>query len=404
MKFDKNVIALSAAIIIVVFMISGCDGISSGNNLYNRKYYQGYDSLQLSFLTDSPPSTFPYDPTSTQNEIPVVVQVKNLGAADTYGVLFIHGYDPHIMQVAGGQLPGIGNVNTGGTGSGWYFSLSNVYIGLAGGGTNVNVGFTSPNGNVYGLNAFTANGQLKSMTIRANPGRIGYGLGQKIFSIFTSSNGFGWNAPIALQGDTPDTPGGDMQAYDFPTYIINLPTSLEEFQQPIMVTACYDYATRSTTMICIDPKPTSAVRKPCTPRSVSPGGGQGAPVSVTRIDEISSSLKTVFTIYIHHNKQDTLDELWDLNSLWKCNPEAQTLAKSTDMDVVYVNYVQLSGQPVTCASDGRIRLDSGGNGQISCTAVFDGLTNTAYEAPLEIELWYGYSKSIYKYVDIKRVS
>ena len=75
-----------------------------------------------------------------------------------------------------------------------------------------------------------------------------------------------------------------------------------------------------------------------------------------------------------------------------------------------MTYIALSGfdsvtSPgmITCTPDYKIRLDTSGNGQISCTANFPLNAESAYEAPLEIELWYGYSKNIYKEITIKRI-
>jgi len=402
MNKTHNMIILMFAVVFIVLILSGCSLTSTGNNYYNKKYYQGYDSLDMKFLDASPPTIFYYDPTAgANNEIPITISVHNKGAADVYGVIFITGYDPHIMAMPGG--PNLNNLNIGGSGSSWYLNIQNVYIGLKGGGTNINLGFKNPAGNVYGLSAFTNDGQLKGMSIRMDPTRIGYGLAANVFSEINFGGNVGWNAPIALQGNTDTTPGGDTEVYDFPTDIWYLPNSLEQFPQPIMATACFDYATRASTMICVDPRPNSAIAKPCIPQTVSLGSGQGGPVAVTRIEQQSSSTKTVFMIYIHLNKQNTYDTLWDLNSLWKCNPEAQTIARPSDKNIVYLHYAQLNGVPLYCATDGRIRLDDSGNGQISCTATFGPADTSAYSAPFEIELWYGYSKSIYRTLTIKRV-
>ena len=364
MNKTHNMIILMFAVVFIVLILSGCSLTSTGNNYYNKKYYQGYDSLDMKFLDASPPTIFYYDPTAgANNEIPITISVHNKGAADVYGVIFITGYDPHIMAMPGG--PNLNNLNIGGSGSSWYLNIQNVYIGLKGGGTNINLGFKNPAGNVYGLSAFTNDGQLKGMSIRMDPTRIGYGLAANVFSEINFGGNVGWNAPIALQGNTDTTPGG--------------------------------------TMICVDPRPNSAIAKPCIPQTVSLGSGQGGPVAVTRIEQQSSSTKTVFMIYIHLNKQNTYDTLWDLNSLWKCNPEAQTIARPSDKNIVYLHYAQLNGVPLYCATDGRIRLDDSGNGQISCTATFGPADTSAYSAPFEIELWYGYSKSIYRTLTIKRV-
>ena len=165
-------------------------------------------------------------------------------------------------------------------------------------------------------------------------------------------------------------------------------------------------------MVCIDPAPNSNVKKACKPMTVSMSGGQGAPVSVVKIDQKSSNKKTVFTITIKHTKKNTMDEIYDLYSLDKCNPNfgIGNIVKTTDKNVVYVNSIILSKMDITqyCSPNsgnmGKIMLDDAGNGYITCIAPLDFANQPgAYTAPLEIELWYGYSKSIYKTVNIKRI-
>ena len=103
MNISKTSIFLMIALLAVSFVLSGCSGFGIGTpSNYQRKYYQGYNSLDMKFATASPPDIFYYDPQSSDNEIPIVINVQNKGAADTYGVIFIQGYDPHIMQIAGG--------------------------------------------------------------------------------------------------------------------------------------------------------------------------------------------------------------------------------------------------------------------------------------------------------------
>jgi len=406
-----NIILL---ILALIFLISGCTGGGIDNSSLNTKYYQGYDSLEMTFLTDSPPSLFTYDQQGN-NEMPITVQIKNKGASDSYGALYVHGYDPSIIDLP--RTPTNNNVNyltnpngaVGLVGQGTYFGIS-ANQGVNG-NTNVGatVGFKSQTGQNYGASVFTVNGQLLGLNIWISPDRVGYGLAKYAFNTF--ANSFGWRAIIALEGDTPTTPGGGVEVYEFPAYIYAgaIPESLEQFNQPIWVTACFDYSTRATAMMCIDPHPTSNTEKACFARSVSLSGGQGAPVSVTRVDQQSSSTKVVFTIYIHHTKQSTYDDVYDYFSLYKCNPESGAVVKPTDKNVVYVadDYPRLSKQVLSCIpSDKRIRLDEGGNGQITCTAdlTIQGTSQSAYEAPLQIELWYSYSKSIYRNVIIKKTS
>lgn len=396
---------LFISLIFIVVIISGCSGVPSNKSSYNKKYYQGYDSLELTFLPDSPPLNFYYDPDAI-NEIPVVVKVQNKGSSDAYGVLYIHGYDANIIEVAGGATPNGDNVffNTGN--GGLSISFGNIYIGLPGRG-GLSIGFKDQKtGKTYGTNIYTRDGKFMGLDvmIRTDSQRIGTRLAEPAFRMMDSI--FGWNAPIILQGDTPEMPGGDTEVYEFPSYISYLPESLERFKQTIMVSACFTYVTRATAVLCIDPRPNSNSAKICRAKDVSLSGGQGAPIAVTRIQQQSSSEKVVLTIDIKHHKKNALDEVYAVEGLFeKCNPHSINIVKPTDKNVVDILYVALSGIDITdtCSGNGRIRLDQSGNGQFTCKAPIGIYSGAAYEAPLTVELGYGYSKNIYKDIWIKRI-
>ena len=402
-------------IALLIIMISGCSGPYNGGSQYaNTRYYTGYDSLTMNFVSDSPPYTFYYDPTSNNNEIPIVVEVKNKGASDAVGTIFVHGYDPHIMEVAGGptQWPTGANIGlSGSSGTSFSFGVSGRYAGVAtsGRGTNVGAAFTTRTGGYqYGAGVYSGAGG-QSFSFSVNSARVGSRVAYPVMQSFMSyGSAYSFNALIGLEGDSSTTPGGGTEVYEFPTYIYYLPPSLEQFRQPIMVTACYSYATHASTMVCVDPHPNSNTKKVCRPQTVSMGSGQGAPVAITSIEQQASSQKTVFTIHVRHNRQNSLDEVYDYYSLDKCAPDSGQIVKSTDKNVVYINYIALSATDITAncvPSNGRIRLDESGSGEISCSVQFDQtLGNSgAYEAPLEIELGYGYSKNIYKEILIKRI-
>jgi hypothetical protein len=399
-------IAVFAVLVSLAFILSGCNGVTSGNTPYNKKYYTGYDSLQMRFLPESPPNTFYYDQKGF-NEIPIIVEVKNTGAADSMGGLYVHGIDPNMIQLAGGKLPGSSNVNFYAGNDGVRFSVGGIYVGLSGGGNAASVGghFTSPDGSNYGFGVFTQDGQIKGLDIRMTPDRRGYGMSSTTLRLLSQYPG--WNGAISLYGDTETTPGGGLQIYDFPAYMYayTLPESLERFTQNIGVTACFDYATRASEMVCLDPNPHSGATKSCSPRTVTLSGGQGAPVAITRIDQQTSASKVVFTIYIKHNKKDIYDQLYDFEKLDKCSPQANAIVRPTDKNVVYTGHIRVSNQDITmnCIPDRRIRLDDQGNGQITCTYYFDGSLTSATLTPIDMELWYGYSKTIYKSMLVKKI-
>jgi len=404
-----------------------------------QKYYTGYNSVEMRFLEDTPPTTFFYDSEAKDiqvNTIPINVELYNKGSSDSYGALFIHGFDPNIVAVQGytNNYPGYtGPLRASNSMfGGWYsnsnnfaLSLLNVPIGNSVVGLNLlNVGGQkSISFSSFGMNgaAFTdRSGMFTAMNFQTRAGVAGYGgistgvVQGRIGSVLTPitigmMNAFGWSGWLKnfqLEGRSSDNPGGGMDVVEFPSTILQLPPSLEQFTQRIMVTSCFDYATHASTMVCIDPEPYSNVKKACTPLTVSLGGGQGAPVSITTIEQRPGRGRTTFVINVHHTKADTYDELYDYFSLYKCDPASGEVVKTTDKDIVYVGYVYLSTYDITmtCMPDQVIRLDESGNGQITCSVNFPaGMATSAYEAPLEIELWYGYSKTIFRDVIIKRI-
>ncbi len=427
------------SVFVLAIFITGCTGNPNANP-GNAKYRTGYDSLDMTFASGSPPDTFNYDsscdlysPTYSgvdcQNEIPIVLQIKNTGASDAYGFLYIHGYDPNIISIAGDQayMP-MGNAFSNPVFNDNMFSFSfgnrNTYFGFMQQGTGQQSMFSATYHNQrvnYGAGAFGSNGDFYTMNVVArNPdgSRIGFSVGKNFFSSYINGGWCpnnvvcGFRSIIALAGDNEETPGGDIQVYDFPAYLFGLPESLETFNQPIMATACYTYATRTTAMMCIDPRPNSNARKVCTPASVTLSGGQGGPIAITSIEQQPSNQRTVFTIHVKLNKKGTYDQVFDWPNLAKCNPNSGAIVRATDLNVVYVDYIALSGLPgiITCAQPTnygyRIRLDDSGNGQITCTAELGTVyaqTQGAYEAPLTIDLAYGYSKSVQKLVNIRKI-
>ena len=432
---NKSFIVIT--LVFVLFLITGCGSTLSNSQ---QKYYTGYNSIQMAFLSDSPPPVFYYDSESAKNgnyqanTIPISVQIDNKGSSDSYGAIFIHGFDPNIVSVGGtfnsaGQYIAPMQRSTSSFG-GWYggpnsFGISSTSIV---GGIFQSLSAQSINGQTrlsfssFGSNRatlFTSLGLGSSNTpriasqyysgintaiLQQNIGRPLIGMTSDMFNVYGWS---GWLKEFTLEGRNPNNPAGGMDVLDFSATILTLPPSLEEFRQRVMITSCFDYATHASTMVCIDPEPYSNVKKSCIPQTVTPSSsGQGAPVAITTIEQRPARGKTTFVINIRHNKQGTYDELYDYFNLYKCDPASGATVKTNDKNIVYVGYVYLSEYDITmaCVPDQIIRLDDSGNGQITCSVEFPpGMASSAYQAPLEVELWYGYSKTIYKDMIIRRI-
>jgi hypothetical protein len=424
MRELNNRLFLMVGLLAVVALISGCSGASTN---VSQKYYTGYNSLEMSFLSDSPPTTFYYDGEATAgsqvNMIPINVQIQNKGSSDSYGAIFVHGFDPNIVSVkTSGSSTGSSNGFTYGSSStsafsGWVSGQNYAFniLGVDVGSTTLNFGLANVNGrqtisfSTFGGSVksrselFSSMGYTSASIASARIGGLLNPITKSMFGVYGWSNTI---QNIALEGKSQDNPSGGMEVLDFPATILTLPPSLEQFTQRIMITSCFDYATHASAMVCIDPEPYSNVRKACTANTVSLSGGQGAPVSVTSIEQRPARGRTTFTINVKLTKTGTDDILYDYFSLYKCDPASGQIVKTNDKNVVSVGYIHISNEDITmsCTPDQTIRLDESGNGQIVCSMEFPtGMATSAFQSPMEIELWYGYSKTIYRDVYVRKI-
>ena len=110
----------------------------------------------------------------------------------------------------------------------------------------------------------------------------------------------------SLRGRSIDAPEGDFSVYEFNGQNVALPPSVSEYRSKFWVVARYDYETIAQTDVCINPE-MIALQKQLSSCTVKPSqslGSQGAPVSISRLDEtIIPTLEGVsleFTITINN--------------------------------------------------------------------------------------------------------
>ena len=174
------------------------------------------------------------------------------------------------------------------------------------------------------------------------------------------------------------------------------------YRAPIIAHTCYRYKTIASPDACIDPSPFSAVQENKACRvgeygySLSVGGGQGGPVAVSSVIEEVGAEKIFFRISITNGGGGSVIDYGDV--LNDCPFNLNT----NQIDRVEAG-VQLAGSSIPdCTPRGDagdpIRL-YGGRGTMFCSFQKPD-TDSAYLAPLQIELRYGYSTSIRKDIEI----
>jgi hypothetical protein len=89
-----------------------------------------------------------------------------------------------------------------------------------------------------------------------------------------------------LLGRAADTPVGEQMPLRIGVKALTLGPSQENANGEVRFDICYPYKTDASAQVCIDPDIQSKTTKPCTMGTLTLGGGQGAPVAVTRVETV----------------------------------------------------------------------------------------------------------------------
>jgi hypothetical protein len=212
-----------------------------------------------------------------------------------------------------------------------------------------------------------------------------------------------FNVPQRCTGDNTVLEGknvynteGGISQIEFEAQNIQLEEGVFEYEPTLRFMACYNYETQASPLVCVDPKRYAVTRdqQPCTPKDVSLGGGQGAPVAVTYVGvDMIGKERAVFDITIKNKGGGTI--LSPTTGIQNCG--GGTLAR-TDIDRVFYDVRLGPNSPVSCSPNSReVQLRNGG-GKVRCTFNVPG--GVAYETPLKINLQYSYIDSLTKKIRI----
>ena len=202
----------------------------------------------------------------------------------------------------------------------------------------------------------------------------------------------------ALDAKTTTNPDGGYTQIQFPSYgtlSINMPKDIDVYPVTIQATACYDYQTLASIPVCVDPDPYSPVAtKACVPHGAAVGAGQGAPVSVTSVEQESLRGQVIFKIRVGN--------VGDGQVIERGNTPICTQLKYDKFDRIYYAPFKLGGAAGQCLPNAPIRLV---NKQALITCVFNVPPgNLAYTTTLDVNMDYGYMASKQQSLQIRKIS
>jgi len=378
----------------------------------------------------------------------ILVELKNEGSSDAIGGVYLSGYSPETIEEENTILERVPSVDCGLNGvsigdGGWWTSFACDFGdildihgqggsgGLGGLGGLVNVGEIFEWAGITDYFTRDGNELMVEIDYDGDTGQTAVGIDVDLdalsvgyynhgrnailqFSTFYQTN-FGRNfisevhggrefSRGVLLGDNPWYPGGEIDYVDFKVRVKNWPTGLDEMPQFFQLTSCYLYTTYADPIICVDPYPEGPGRKVCRPQTISYTKGQGAPVALTKVEQETTPYEIFFTFHFENKGKGIVWSPW---SLHKCDPYyGDERVKPTDTNRLFIGDIRFAGelQQLECVPSDRIlRLDENGRGQIKCSYPIKYVTRDAYQSPLIVEAWYGYSDTVLTQTRIKRV-
>ena len=212
-------------------------------------------------------------------------------------------------------------------------------------------------------------------------------------------------------GDIPELAGksianilGEKRILSIDATAKELPSQMERISLPIVLNACYSYASVANPSVCIDTDVYSEIpqaKKACTVKSVSLGSGQGAPVVISSVEPkmlaaTERLIRPEFTITIRNAARGIVVSK---NRIYEaCTPGAIPYEEFNVADLKVI----LSTSQLKCRPD-NVRFTNG-QATVICS-LEQGIDRRAgtYAAPLYIELNYGYASSVAKTFELKRI-
>ena len=200
-------------------------------------------------------------------------------------------------------------------------------------------------------------------------------------------------------------PDGGFDSVEFDGEINGDNLKVDMHDQVILATICYPYRTKAGPSVCVNPYPFDTNQKKICEIGSHILTSQGAPIAITRIDEEASTNKIHFKISVKNVGEG---DVVKLDALEECGSSGEGILERDDFDKIKIENVKVGSEnildscgPFVEGSSNTMKLYDG-EGFIICSLDVSDLggIKSAYTAPLNIELSYGYISTISKQIEI----
>ncbi|TKJ17426.1 hypothetical protein CEE44_02725 [Candidatus Woesearchaeota archaeon B3_Woes] len=207
---------------------------------------------------------------------------------------------------------------------------------------------------------------------------------------------------LKLKGKSLGNPKGDMEIVSFFVKAKELGKETETITSNIIATSCYRYKTFFSKTVCVDTDfyNLKKAKKACSAQDMVFGSGQGSYVPIVRIEpnmmEDDGIIKPMFVIYIENKGQG---EVTNPNSIKKICSDEQI--NPEDLNYIEVEAF-LSETPLVCRPS-PIKLQE--REKVVRCVLEEGISKDvpSYSTILTVNLDYGYTDTISKRVEIRKI-
>lgn len=195
-----------------------------------------------------------------------------------------------------------------------------------------------------------------------------------------------------VKGKSVYAPLGEQQRISIKAQANKLGGQLIKQSTTIIVNACYSYLTSATILECIDTQPLKKEKKVCTIQTIGSSGGQGGPVAVTGVEPKTmphADTSRIVPGYVIQVANLGTGQVIDPQLVYDACM-GRSIGKD-NYDMVRVS-AMLSNDVLNCEPS-LIRLREADN-KVFCK-LNSGISRNAgnYQAPLTIDLEYGYMQT-----------
>lgn len=251
-------------------------------------------------------------------------------------------------------------------------------------------------------------GQFDLMLELQNKGA--YDIDDLVFSIGTNEEYISLredqsSAFTQIKGKSLENPNGDKVLLNLKG-VAGRVSSMNPISTPVSLTFCYSYQTSANPMVCMDTDLANqrSIKKACSlssQSSVSTGGGQGAPVTITRVEtgmlghDDPDRLIPHFKIFLSNAGGGQVIDAADIESYCGGTP------KKDVFNIINVK-VRLQDKYLVCSKD-VLTLKSADTTEnyVECELP-EGISRQIppYTAPLSVTLDYGYAFTITRSISV----